>query len=926
MSAPPYITPGTTPEPDSPQGRAPQDAPPHLEPPDLDDDESDGPEDAAPAPEGEWRPVEPDEIFEPGRSFRVDVSSGQAEVLNPPQPLVIDRSELARFVTAMFAGLDPWGYVSLRAFPQRTAGKPLHIQAIRLNTGLEPVVEAAVRIAAKVCNGGEPGVFAPPVCTFASRKTARAADVHEGPAISIEIDAGELQRLVDRIALILGARPTITLHSGSLWADPETGELLPKGHAHWRLARAARGPEQLRMLRRARDIATMLTGGDPSATPPVHPMRWPGTWNLKTDRPVMARIVEANDSTIDLADALAALEEAAQLANLTTPRNMPHLAQPDTTPAEVAQIVDWLAFYPNTAAVQWNDWNNCAMAIHRVTGGSEAGFEAFRTWSATSHKHSDAACRARWDAITGSPATWIGANHLRRKASEHGWTEPTPGAPEGWEAQHPPVFDDPDPPPPHCDDVLEAIRQLGPGLTLPILVGLFNQKYAVANEGGKALVMWTTPDPQMRRDRIERATFDDFRKFYCNHHLTVTVTAGGKPKKITKTFAAWWLDHPSRRQYLGGVVFSPGGNVAAGTLNLWRGWAVDPTPGDWSLMATHIHNVICKGRGEVASYVLRWLAHMIQHPDQPAEIAIVMRGLKGIGKGLFGKRLLRLCGQHGLHIINAAHLTGHFTGHLRDVIFVFADEALYAGDKQHEGILKGIITEGSLLIEAKYRTPVMAPNVLHLLLSSNNDWVVPASHDERRYLMLDVSAAHQGDFAYFAALDAQMENGGLAAMLNELSTMDLRDFHPRKVPDTPELADQKLFSLDSPARWWLAVLARGFVWRSKYGHADFLRWDEFVTTELLTRSYAQWNQENRISYPAHRVQLGKMLAAIYPASRPRSPHPIYEAESIDPQNPLPVVKLPNQQGYKVGLLDNARTCFRDALGLTTVEWAEEAVP
>ena len=393
----------------------------------------------------------------------------------------------------------------MRAFPQRTAGKPLHIEAIRLNTGLEPVVDAAVRIAAKVCNGGEPGVFAPPVCTFADRKTARAANVHEGPAISIEIDAGELQQIVDRIALILGARPTITMHSGSLWTNPETGVLLPKGHAHWRLAKPARGPEQLLMLRRARDIATLLAGGDPSATPPVHPMRWPGTWNLKTDRPVMARIVEENDSTIDLADALAALEEAAQLANLTTPRNVPHLAQPDTTPAEVAQIVDWLSFYPNTAAVQWNDWNSCAMAIHRVTGGSEAGFEAFRTWSATSPKHSDADCRARWDAITGSPATWIGANHLRRKASEHGWVEPTPEPPEGWEQARPtlggnaPRPSDPDEPPPTDDDVL---GDWVPPHTLPQIIVYAGERHLAVDQGLAALAAGRVPFYQRGKDLV----------------------------------------------------------------------------------------------------------------------------------------------------------------------------------------------------------------------------------------------------------------------------------------------------------------------------------------------------------------------------------------------------------------------------------------
>jgi len=214
----------------------------------------------------------------------------------------------------------------------------------------------------------------------------------------------------------------------------------------------------------------------------------------------------------------------------------------------------------------------------------------------------------------------------------------------------------------------------------------------------------------------------------------------------------------------------------------------------------------------------------------------------------------------------------------------------------------------------------MAANMLHLLLSSNNDWVVPASHDERRYLMLDVSPQYQRDFAYFAALDAQMEQGGLAAMLHDLATMNLANFRPREVPDTPELADQKLLSLDTPHRWWMTVLARGFVWKSRYGHNEFLAWDEFVTTELLTRSYAQWCQENRVTYPAHRTALGRMLAAIYPGARPRPPHTVYEADSVNPQDPQPVVKLPHQTGYKFGSLDNARTLFSDKLGLTSSEW------
>ena len=380
---------------------------------------------------------------------------------------------------------------------------------------------------------------------------------------------------------------------------------------------------------------------------------------------------------------------------------------------------------------------------------------------------------------------------------------------------------------------------------------------------------------------------------------------------------------PVAANTLGGVTFAPGAGPIPHTFNLWRGWAVDAAPGDWSLMSDHIHTIICGGRSEVSSYVIRWLARMVQYPAEPGEVAIVVRGLKGVGKTIVGKWLLRLCGQHGLHIHNPIHLTGRFTGHLRDVIFVLADEAFFAGDREHERILKGIITDDQLLIEPKYRTAAPAANMLHLMMFSNEDWVIPASLDERRYVMMQAAADRIGDFAYFAALDAQMANGGLAAMLHYLQNMDIRDFHPRRsAPDTEELAEQKMHSMDTVHRWLAAVLARGFVWKSRYGHREFLQWDEFVTTELLSRSYAQWCQENRITYPAHRELLGKKLAAISPPGRPRVPHPVYEADSLDRDDKQPVVKLGNQYGYKVGTLDNARALFSKAIGRAadTSEW------
>src|SRR3954468_8668933 len=201
---------------------------------------------------------------------------------------------------------------------------------------------------------------------------------------------------------------------------------------------------------------------------------------------------------------------------------------------------------------------------------------------------------------------------------------------------------------------------------------------------------------------------------------------------------------------------------------------------------------------------------MVQHPDQPGEVALVLRGKKGTGKGTLGNWLIKLLGQHGMHIAHAKHLVGNFNAHLRDAVFVFADEAFFAGDKQHEGVLKALGRGPPITIEGKYHNPVMMANMTHILMASNSDWVVPATTDERRFCVMDVSDSHIRDIPYFDAINAQMEGVGLAAMLHEFLHRDLSGFNVRQVPQTEALADQKRHSLDSLSRWWSTVLHRGF--------------------------------------------------------------------------------------------------------------------
>jgi hypothetical protein len=448
---------------------------------------------------------------------------------------------------------------------------------------------------------------------------------------------------------------------------------------------------------------------------------------------------------------------------------------------------------------------------------------------------------------------------------------------------------------------------------LAALIDRFNEQYAVVNEGGKIWVFRWGFDPALNRKVLERIKVSDFRLMFENEDLAVFAENPRTKEGITttKSVAQWWLKHKRRRQYLGGVTFNPTGQAPPDYWNLWGGFGVEPRRGDWDLLRSHIENVLCSGVSEYALYVLDWMARSVQFPNAPGEVALVFRGTEGCGKGTLGRWYVALFGQHGMQINNPVQLVGRFNEHLRDLLALFGDEAFYAGDKHHEGVLKGLITEPSLSIEGKGLRVVVVPNMLHVMLASNSEWVVPTSRDARRYAVFDVPDTKVGNFAYFTAINRQMSEGGLAAMMHDLRERDISRFEVRRIPETEELAVQKLLSLDSLGKWWLAVLERGFVLRSRHGVAYFGQWHEVVSTELLRRSYQQWCADNRQTHPQSREQLGIRMTEMYRPTRPRKQSVIGEIEVRPPMagDASLVVKADHVPGYEVGSLDEARARF-----------------
>ena len=348
---------------------------------------------------------------------------------------------------------------------------------------------------------------------------------------------------------------------------------------------------------------------------------------------------------------------------------------------------------------------------------------------------------------------------------------------------------------------VEAILELHrSGLSREALFAAFNRTYAIVRYGNEMVIA------SIVADDIFFMKIQDFHRMFGN----VLVMQGVKLIPVTQL----WLKWHGRRHYLGrGVVFEPGGSldVPHDMLNLWRDFGIKPAQGEWPLLRDHILKVVCSGNEQHYNYLIKWMAYGVQHPGEPIGVAIAFRGAQGAGKGVVARTYGSLFGRHFVHIANGDQLTGRFNASLATSCAVFLDEALWAGDKKGEGVLKALITEPRLQLEAKFRDPIMVDNRLRIMVASNEDWIVPAGIGDRRWFILDVANTYAGTDHrdYWVALYSEIKNGGAASMFYDLLIINLSDFDVRAVPHTAAKAQQQAHSLLGTNAWLYHVLQEG---------------------------------------------------------------------------------------------------------------------
>jgi hypothetical protein len=384
------------------------------------------------------------------------------------------------------------------------------------------------------------------------------------------------------------------------------------------------------------------------------------------------------------------------------------------------------------------------------------------------------------------------------------------------------------------------------------LLDQLNEIHFVAHYGSDTIVGTERPG----RDLIIQ-DFDKFKRRYYNRFI-------GKQR-----LGEWWLSHAKQRRYREVVFAPPPQTCHDEDYNLWRGFAIEPDPHPQperrcQRFLEHLFRVICNENQVYFQYLLDILAHTVQYPGKPSGVAVVLRGESGAGKGSFIENFGKLFGQHYIQVDKQDHVTGHFNATLSNRVVVFADEALWAGDKRDAGALKRLITERTLTIERKFLDAATETNCVHLFMATNEKWVWPATFKERRGFVLDIEKKSWADEDYFDALHDAWDGGENAAFLAFCQQRALPGPRLGRLPVTEALAEQQKLSMDPLHAWWLERLTLGEI-------GPLHDWPTFISNRSLYLDFMRFTEDTNTKYRrSSETLLSNALKDLLPRSAKRT--------------------------------------------------------
>jgi len=389
----------------------------------------------------------------------------------------------------------------------------------------------------------------------------------------------------------------------------------------------------------------------------------------------------------------------------------------------------------------------------------------------------------------------------------------------------------------------------------------FNKDHIFVLDGGKAAVLWETRDHRGQLD-VKQMTVDAFNQYHANNTI---LTDAGKVVPASRL----WLTHPKRATKQA-IVFDPRNHVPPAFYNLWRGFGVEPLGDDeeptqemrdaLDAFKEHVFENVCEGIEALDKWLTTFFAHLLQKPWEKPLVAPVFCGQKGVGKDSLVNCIGNLMPKYHIIANNSHYLTSNFNSYFEKCLLAVFNEAFWSGDKKAEGKLKGLITDPKHFIEKKGYEARMMDNYMRIIIMGNEDWLVPATQDERRFAVFNIGTKRRQDNQFFRTLRLNMEAGGYRYLMKYLLEYPLDSADIDVAPSTKGLYQQKMESLSPLQKWWRSCLQSGDI----EGSMD-VEWPKTISISVFCDAFRKSCKDMQIrSRLPDNKTIGKELRSIVP--------------------------------------------------------------
>ncbi|MFO7893251.1 MAG: DUF5906 domain-containing protein [Longimicrobiales bacterium] len=254
---------------------------------------------------------------------------------------------------------------------------------------------------------------------------------------------------------------------------------------------------------------------------------------------------------------------------------------------------------------------------------------------------------------------------------------------------------------------------------------------------------------------------------------------------------------------------------------------------------------------------------------------------QGVGKDIiFNQMMKKIIGpRHFYSTMDINEVVGHFNRNLEGKTYAIVDEVDNISSEQHAA-LKSVITEDTVKIEKKGVDAYPVENYVNVVMTTNvtDRRIMRIDPSNRRFIIIECDSSvnrrddkHEyfQDMIDFLGLNKHDHTGtypGIKSFFYVLSSLNLREFDPRRIPVTDHTNDLKLQSLNSIHQWWLACLYDGDI--KGYGDikmalaSDWEKGDMAANKEEFYRHYVSYCRYRGLTKISNALAFWKQMTKV----------------------------------------------------------------